>query len=404
MKSSILFVDDEQHLLDGLRRSLRGQRKAWDMVFVPSGEEALNLLSEKHFDVVVTDMRMPGMSGAELLEQVSDRYPDMVRLILSGHSEEASILQAVPFAHQFLSKPCDVELIKRVITRSLKLKALVGDPHIQTLVSQIRSLPTLPKLYLELTELLRSDRVSVERMGEVISQDPVMVSKILQMVNSAFFGVGRQISSPVQAATLLGTETLKGLVLSAGIFMQFDVETLKIGGFTLEAMHDHSLKVSRLARAIAETTGLDKTGLEESLLGGLLHDIGKLILVQSMPEQYLDYHRQLVECKGDMVEIERQVFNADHGRVGAYLLGLWALSEPLVEAVAYHHDPMESEHFAPSPLLAVHVADALVSTDSEECAVIPAGVDEAYLEACGVLDRLEEWQGLCRTLFQGGDR
>lgn len=402
MKSSILFVDDEQHLLDGLRRSLRGQRKEWNMAFVPSAEEALQVLSETHFDVVVSDMRMPGMSGAELLEQVSERYPDMVRLILSGHSEEASVIQAVPFAHQFLSKPCDVEMIKRVITRALKLKSLVGDPHLQTLVSQIRSLPTLPKLYLELTELLRRDKVSVERVGEVISQDPVMASKILQMVNSAFFGVGRQISSPTQAATLLGTETLKGLVLSAGIFMQFDVEALKIGGFTLEALHNHCLKVSRLARAIAESTGADKDGLEESLLAGLLHDIGKLVLVQSMPEHYLRYHRQLAECDGDMVQTERQVFNADHGRVGAYLLGLWALSEPLVEAVAYHHDPMESEHFAPSPLLAVHVADALVSADSEDCAVIPAGVDEHYLEACGVRDRLDEWRQLYRNLFPEG--
>ncbi|WP_428624165.1 HDOD domain-containing protein [Sedimenticola sp.] len=397
MKSRILFVDDEQHLLDGLRRSLRSQRNAWEMVFAPSGEEAARLAAESRFDVVVTDMRMPGMNGAELLARLSENFPDMIRLVLSGHSDEALILKAVPYAHQFLSKPCDAEVIIQVINRSLKLRALVNDSQMQSLVSQIRSLPTLPALYIELTELLRADRVSVQKVGEVIGQDPAMVSKILQMVNSAFFGIGHHISNPVQAATMLGTETLRGLVLSAGIFMQFDTQSLNIGGFTLESLHRHSLLVSRLAKAIAESMGESKEVVEDCLLAGLLHDIGKLILVQSLPNEYQQFFNKVNDCKCELIEAERAVFHVDHGRIGAYLLGLWALADNMVEAVAFHHDPQQAEHDGFSPLLAVHVADALASNDSTDSAVIPAGLDMAYLEASGVSDRLDQW----RELYSG---
>lgn len=400
MKSRILFVDDEQHLLDGLKRSLRSQRNVWEMSFATSGEEAVRLTDDQHFDVVVTDMRMPGMNGAELLARLSENYPDMIRLILSGHSDEMLILKAVPYAHQFLAKPCDAEVIKHVITRSLKLKSLVEDSRMQTLVSQIRSLPTLPALYVELTELLNSDRVSVQKVGEVIGKDPAMVSKILQMVNSAFFGIGHHISSPVHAATMLGTETLRGLVLSAGIFIQFDAKALNIGDFTLEALHRHSLQVSRLARAIAESMGADKQVVEDSLLAGLLHDIGKLVLVQSLPNEYRKFFDKIHDCHVELLEAERSVFHVDHGRVGAYLLGLWALPDSLVEAVAYHHEPHLSEHFGFSPLLAVHVADVLTSADSTDAAVIPAGLDMNYLEASGVADRLDEWRALHGALLE----
>ncbi|MCW8949266.1 MAG: response regulator [Sedimenticola sp.] len=403
MKNRILFVDDEQHLLDGLKRSLRGQRNVWDMFFVPSGEEALRMVEAEPFDVVVSDMRMPGMSGAELLERLSTVHPQMVRMILSGHSDEAMILRAIPYAHQFLSKPCDADVIKRVISRSLRLKSLVCDVRLQTLVSQIKALPSLPSLYVELTELLKSDQATVQKIGEVISKDPAMVSKILQMVNSAFFGVGRHISNPVQAATMLGTETLRSLVLSAGIFLQFDADQLKIGNFTLEALHKHSLHVSLLAKAIAESMGADKQTLEDCLLAGLLHDIGKLILVQGMPEEYKQFFHEMHDCKAEIVATERKVFNADHGRVGAYLLGLWALPESLVEAVAYHHDPQSAEHIGFSPLLAVHVADVFTSSDSVDAAVQPAGLDLAYLEASGLSNRLDEWKQLHVDLIERGE-
>jgi len=399
MKNRILFVDDERHLLDGLKRSLRSQRNVWEMTFATSGEEAIRLTDAQHFDVVVADMRMPGMTGAELLERLSEHHPDMIRLILSGHSDETLILKAVPYAHQFLSKPCEADVIKHVITRSLKLKSLVEDGRVQALVSQTRSLPTLPELYVELTDLLNSDRVSVQQVGEVIGQDPAMVSKILQMVNSAFFGIGHHISSPAQAATMLGTETLRGLVLSAGIFMQFDTKALNVGGFTLEALHRHSLQVSRLAKGIAVSMEAEKQVVEDSLLAGLLHDIGRLVLVQSLPDEYQEFINKMHDCQTGLLEAERAVFNVDHGRVGAYLLGLWALPDSLVEAVAYHHEPQLSEHFGLSPLLAVHVADALISAHSTETSVIPTTLNMDYLAAAGMTDRLDGWRALHTTLL-----
>ena len=107
MPKRLLFVDDEAMVLSGLRRALHGMRAEWDMHFVDGAEAALKILDEMPFDVVVSDMRMPKMDGAQLLERVKMRHPDVIRMVLSGQSSRAAVLRSLAPAHQFLSKPCD---------------------------------------------------------------------------------------------------------------------------------------------------------------------------------------------------------------------------------------------------------------------------------------------------------
>src|ERR1700751_643330 len=107
MSKRVLFVDDEAMVLSGLQRSLRPMRNEWEMAFVNSGAEALQLMEHEPFDIIVTDMRMPVMNGAQLLEEVKRRFPQCFRIILSGQADQETIMRAVDPTHQYLSKPCD---------------------------------------------------------------------------------------------------------------------------------------------------------------------------------------------------------------------------------------------------------------------------------------------------------
>ncbi len=224
MKKSILFVDDEANVLSGLRRMLRGQREEWDCEFADSGQAALALIAERDgFDVIVTDMRMPGMDGAQLLEQVKQVSPRTVRLVLSGQSDQELTMKAVGPAHQFLSKPCDAETLVNVIKRACALRDRLAPGGLTNLVSQLDRLPSMPGIYRRLVHELQSPDVGVAEVGRIIAEDPAMTSKILQLVNSSFFCFQQRISDPVQAAMILGINTIKALVLSVHVFGQLAV-------------------------------------------------------------------------------------------------------------------------------------------------------------------------------------
>ena len=166
----ILFVDDEANLLDGLRRTLHTMRGEWEMCFVENGQAALQWLENKAFDVIVTDMRMPQMDGAELLSIVRARWPRVVRIILSGQSDRAMILRAVPSTHQFLAKPCEAETLKETIRRSCRLRELLVSNVPRELFDRLERLPSLPDIYEQLVEALADPDVSTERVGHIINQ------------------------------------------------------------------------------------------------------------------------------------------------------------------------------------------------------------------------------------------
>jgi len=397
MKKHILFVDDEKNILHGLERSLRGQRKEWDMEFVESGQAALQSLAAQHFDALVTDMRMPGMDGAQLLEVVSKDHSELIRIILSGHSDDRMIIKSVGTAHQFLAKPCDITSLKETLNRAFDLKAFLSEEKLQSVVTGLSRLPSKPQTYQAIMAKLRTPDATLREIGEVIATDPSMTAKILQLVNSAFFGLGRHISSTEEAASLLGLDTIKSLTLSFGIFSQFDQKLIKDTGFSIEALWQHSLTVAKRAKQIARSEKGDKAMLDDCFLAGLLHDIGILILVQNYSEEYARV-RTLVNHKvGDLFDMEQQVFGTSHSAVGAFLLGIWGLADPVIEGVAFHHRPSNSIVNSFSPLTAVHVADVLTCDpeQSEQFAVYACEqADQAYLERIGLSHRYADWAEL----------
>jgi len=391
MQKRILFVDDEVNVLQGLRRMLNAMRHEWDMVFVESGQEALALLAQAPCDVIVSDMRMPGMDGTQLLTQVMKRFPLTVRIILSGYADSSIILKAVGPVHQYLAKPCDAATLQVTVARACALRSLLADPALQGLIAGMQTLPSLPTLYLEVLEAVQDPHGSLERVGDIMSRDISMTAKMLQLVNSAFFGLRRHVASPGEAVKLLGLDTIKALVLSVQIFSHFDHQ--QKGAFALDVLWQHSLATGTCAKRIAQEEQQDRHVVDHAFMAGLLHDIGKLVLAANLPDRYSAALVQ-AQAQGTAVwEAERALLGTTHAEVGAYLLGLWGLPDAIVEALAFHHCPSACPEQRFSPLTAVHIANALVHTeDSTEAGGMPATLDSAYVAQLGLSERLSTWR------------
>jgi HD-like signal output (HDOD) protein/ActR/RegA family two-component response regulator len=400
MSKRILFVDDEPLVLQGIERSLRSMRAEWQFEFANGGPAALELMSRSAFDVVITDMRMPGMDGAQLLEQVKAKFPRTVRMVLSGQSDRETILRSVGPTHQYLSKPCDVQELKHKLTRAFALRELLDDPRVKELVGRLQTVPSLPSLYIAVTEALRSPEASITEVGNIIAQDMGMSMKVLQLVNSAFFGLPCQVSNPRQAAALIGIDNIKALVLSLHVFSEFETD-LEQGGTQL---WKHSFATAGFAKAIARTQNAARNLTDDAFAAGLLHDVGRLILASASGPEYKKALQQTTEQKIALSAVEHEFFGCTHGRVGAYLLGLWGLPYAIVESVAWHHDPAHAAPQAFSPLLAVHAADYFDHQIHSYSYFNEApGLDEVLLSQLGLSERVPVWLQACQELDSKGE-
>lgn len=387
----VLFVDDEPLVLQGLQRMLRPFRNEWEMIFVQSGAEALEVMDQNAVDVVVTDMRMPGMNGAQLLNEVMQRHPQTVRLILSGHADQNLVLKCVGATHQCLAKPCDAATLKRTVQRATMVGASLRNDTVKKLVARMAHIPTVPALYVQMVEMLQDPNVDVEAVAAVVQRDLGMTAKILKLVNSAFFGLSRQIASPFEAVSYLGIETIKSLVLSLHAFSQYEASAL--GGICLEQVWNHSLQVADAAKSVAHCQGVRPKEVDEAFVGGLLHDTGKLVLACNFASEYADVLRTAESEQLTLTESEQRVYACTHADVGGYLLGLWGLPVPVVEAITLHHTPATSLDETFSPLTAIHVANVLVhETQTEAPGAIRTGLDLDYLRRLGLEENIAVWR------------
>lgn len=393
-RQHILFVDDELRILDALRRMLHGMRGDWVMTFESDPLVAVDMLREQPFDVLVTDMRMPRMDGAELLSQAREIRPGMARVVLSGYTEREAAVRSVSLAHQFLTKPCKAEMLVSTVARVCNLRARLDAIGLADTICRIGTLPSLPALYQAVTEEVNRDNISLVRLADIISRDLGMTAKILQLVNSAFFGLGRQVVDIKEAIKYLGLEIIRALVTSEAAFSSFRPEQRGL----FEALWHHSSLTGLLAGKIAELEGCDRLVRGESVQAGMLHDVGQLALAARMPEEFQSA-RQLEDDFSETVSMrERALIGCDHDGVGAYLMGLWGLSDRIVEGIAFHHCPSECTFSGWSPLTAVHAANALVN---ERLETGDAELDLEYLRSVGVSDQIDVWRREADQLFAG---
>ncbi|MDH5718117.1 MAG: response regulator [Spirochaetia bacterium] len=396
MTKSILFVDDEQAVIDGLKRSLRSMRPTWNMYFTIKPKEAIDLIAKNHIDVIVTDIRMPEMDGAELLVKIKTISPETIRIVLSGQMAKESGLKISKIANLCLWKPCDPEDLKIAIMNSYSIRERLRDKYLQKLVSSLISLPSLPVLYDELVKEFNSKEASLKKAGEIISKDISMTSKILQLVNSAFFGISRTITDPKEAVILLGEEIIMNLVLSIGIFSSYQNKI--IPGFSINNLWEHSFNTAIFAKEIAKVENQKKEIIEDCFLAGLLHDIGKLILAINFPEKYSLSIQSAYKNNISNHKMESKMFSASHAEVGAVLSGMWSFQDPIVEAITYHHNPSLFSGKTFRPLTAVHAGNYFDHIFKENKFDI-VELDNNYLTKCGLLEKVNLWQEKCFSIY-----
>jgi len=365
----ILFVDDDVNVLNAMRRTLRSMRAEWDTVFASDGASALEILATSAVDVVVSDMHMPGMDGWQFLAEVRSRYPQTVRFLLSGHADPASIMRSVGTTHQYLSKPCDNEVLKAAISQTQSVRSFLSSERLLAIVGGIGMLPSAPLTFQKLLACLRDADSSVADVSGIISTDIAMTANIMKLVNSAFFGARHPIYSAERAVAYLGLDTVGALVLGHDVFHCGSPATS--AALDHDALWQHSLATATAARAIAIHEKFSGIRADEAFLAGLLHDVGKVALAVR-PELAMD--------------------DVHHAEVGGYLLGLWGFPIPVVEAVVFHHEPGRAagEGFGLAGI--VHAANHLMHEQNPVRDVPPPLPDVAYLERCGVAERLPFWR------------
>jgi HD-like signal output (HDOD) protein len=394
-KHQILFVDDDPFVLKGFRRSVADFEEAWQVDFALSGQEALNKLAQQAFDAVVTDMQMPGMDGLQLLETVSQNNPGVMRFVLSGNASEAKTLQSTYLVHQMIAKPCDMEQVYTIVERACRLRDMLSDPKLLNIITGIKSLPSVPLIYNQLLKALQSEDVSPQIVANIISQDAAMTAKILQLVNSAFFGLADNISQPQRAVTLLGLNTVKALVLGIKVFSEF--QTTTPSPISIDALWKHSMVVSNLAFNISRSLKLSLLEQENARVAGVLHDVGRLLLFK-IP----GFFSQARFDKNGLitVESEYQILDTSHAEMGGYLLGLWGLPYPIVEAITFHHRPGPYTPEKPNLVSVLYIANALADMcQFEKEPVYAAYLDLNYVEKKGLSPHLDEWTAMTCELL-----
>ena len=392
-RKRILFVDDDRTVLDAFAQTLRDASSDYEMAFTTSAQEALRKLTENKFDVIVADMHMPEMGGADLLTEVNRLYPQTVRILLSDNAGLELVVRSSTTAHQFLTKPCDAATLRRTLDRALRIREILASPGLRTVVSRMTSLPSLPAMYTKLVESLDDPEITSRELGEIIAQDVGMSAKILQIANSAFFGLYRYVANPSEAAVYLGIDTIRALTLSTSVFSAF--QEAGLNPFFIGQLQQHSMATGMVAHAIAKAENLPKKACDASLVGGLLHDAGKLVLAANCPKEYADVLVLVGKERIASNAAESRIFAATHAEIGSYLLWLWGLPDEVCRAVAFHHHPREASAKAFTAAAAIHVADAL---EHERTAVDPVpqmDIDLNFLESLGLAGRLPDWRRLC---------
>lgn len=388
----ILFVDDDPLVLMLLQRQLRARRTEWEMEFVGDGHEALALMAVQPAEIVVSDLRMPGMNGVELLSEVRQRYPQTIRLIHSGDADSQLVFSSAGCAHQFLSKPCEAEIIDRTLARVARVQESLGNHQLRALLSRMEGLPSVPAVYCAMMEALRHPGTTIADLGTIIARDPAMTVQMLKLTNSAFFGLRYEVVDPVEALSFLGIDLVKSLVLMAHMNSHGEKHSLPEG--LMERLWKHGLETAAIARAIAKSEGADLNTMNAAAVAGMLHDVGKLILASNLGGEYRKV-LEMTDGRVDLIEAESYAFGATHADVGGHLLELWGLPVAVVEAIALHHVPARGAVRGFTPLMAVHVANGLAYARNRAHSGRPSAPwDIDWLSDLGFDDRLEAWKQL----------
>jgi len=397
----ILFVDDDELILRSIERVLKrhATESAWELCFATDGEAALKELERSQIDVILVDAQMPRMSGAMLLRRVQETHPGVVRILLSGHTGLEILRTALPYAHQFVAKPCDAHVLRSTLDNACGIRTILHRPELRQLVGGSNELPSAPRTYVEISNALSNPNVSTRTIADIVEKDIAISARVLQLVSSGFYGLPRSVSSIGGAVAFLGVEVLKAIVLSVEVSRMFPVSQA-LPEFSIDALQKRSLMVAQLAKRLLG----HESGADSVLIAGMLQDIGQLVLAARSPQRFGMALTASARSKVPLHDVEFELLGSNHAEIGGYLLGLWGLPGKIVEAVAHHLEPVPGARVFDAAS-ALYVANLLLTNpDIAALEIVPertAAIDLGYLRSLGVAHRLEEWRKIAREVSYG---
>ena len=393
----VLFVGEDQPLWDEIRKYPPNFAVEWTAKFAQTGPEALAWAEQGNFDAIVADVQLSDMSGVDLLDAVLRRQPKALRIVLSDHRDIQSTVKCIGKAHHHLLKPCDAGMLVHALNQGLRSDSWLPTRSAQELLGKMRWVPSPPNVYFRIAMEMESPNASVETIGKIISEDPPTTAKVLQLANSAVFGLQMQVNEPAEAVAYLGLEATRTLVLLAHTFSEFD--RIPRICFSMDELWYHSVVVGQYARHITSLEQEPTELSEQAYAAGLLHDLGKVLLAANLP---VPFGQAVMLARQEQIhlnEAETRLFGASHAETGASLLAIWGLPTGLVEAVALHHQPGATAAKKFTALTAVHAADVFAQqTVPEQAAALPPELDQPYLEGLGLFEKTELWRRACQDL------
>lgn len=397
MKRRLLLVGDGPKGLQGLKALAAGLGAHWEIVGASALPEAQECLNSGAFDAALSELRIAGANGLQFLNYINENSPKTQCFVLADLSDKQAVTKCVGTSHHYLATPCDSQTLRAALDRAFSLDSWLMNERVKKFIAQMQKLPSIPSLYFQVVKELQSPTSSLETIGNLIAKDLVMTAKLLQLINSAVFGLRRQIANPTEAVLCLGAETTKSVLLLAHTFSYFD--KIKSVSFSVESLWEHALATGSLARSIAHHQNAPLDTIEECFTAGLLHDIGKLVIACNLTSDYIKVIHSAHRQKKALWQVEEETFSVTHAEVGACVLGIWGLPVSIIEAVALHHCPSRFLSKGFSPLTAVHVAnvwDHECRTKGKVDKQMLPSIDGGYLRELGLWDQQPGWRTTCK--------
>jgi HD-like signal output (HDOD) protein len=350
-------------------------------------------LEQRSFDALLVDFNLSSPDASQLLNQALQKRPETIRFLLAYEADLALVAAYVSGPHEILPKPVEPASLKSRIESGVA----PNDSNCNQVGSDsgagASASPAVPAVYAEVLKALDLPDAAKSQVGEVIAGDAALTSEVLRLTESAYLGLPRNVTDPVEAVELLGLETVKALVMALRFLAEHS--QLNPGYLSLEKLWQHSTHVAQLARDLVLFETKDRVLAAEALVAGLFHDLGKVVLASNFDDLYGRVHSLARKQPVPLWDIEKEMFGASHGEIGACLVGMWNMPGSVVQAAAFHHDPPLGEHQNLTPLAAVHIANVLDHEfrPSDEVRVAPA-INTAFLNEIGLLQRLPVWRAV----------
>jgi HD-like signal output (HDOD) protein len=378
--TTVLFVDSDASALNALEDSVVGLRPGWVICKATTGKQALEILKSQVIDVIVSETRLPDISGFDLLGNVRTAYPETIRLTFSEDHDAEIVMESARANHRFIAKPVSLTVLTTAIDCSLRLRKVLHSEELEQFVSNIESIPALPEIYSEMMTELASPQGSLLNVGTIVERDTGLTVTVLKIVNSTFYGLSQRVESVAQGVALLGVHLIKNITLTAKVFSQFEGSQLNLRRLSL--LNDQAIKMGALSNQFGRYAKVSRSTVDHSQMSGMLANIGELIVAMKSQDQ--------PEVNGFSNEF-----------VGAYLLRLWLLPDAIVEAVALQHESPPVFAESVTPLVILHSIRYLQGnftnvTDDEQrqaCqnyleSFVPEAVVDLWLNAYQDLEQL----------------